>query len=681
MFKILFSLWLAVSPLLSFAQTAGLPVDGKVSDATVFPGLLSPSNFVANPIAYPNVSNTNPPLNAGSAARDTTTGYKLAGKSSWKCTTTATNGYCAPVKLRPLTDEFEGGYCRIVVAIKGDASLHSVWASAGSTVKFSENIYRNFTTWDDYKTASFPCDKTIDNVRIVQTKAGTATQINYGFGFGKSGDIINIAQAYFFGGMEQVGAAGGTCTYIENSSSGLNDPKPLGTGTGCNAWTTSGSMSAVGTNSHAFTLSNMPPGSYQVQLIGAVSQSGGISCVFKLSDGANTYQAQVSGGANSYITSGLTWYIDNATGTKTYNIVASDSGTGSCYLDNSFLGGNLAWKVTYFPSQSQTALAANTPTSPTISILTGTGTYTTPVGATSLRVKMVGGGGGGAGSGSTQPNGGNGGSTTFGSSLLTATGGQGGQGVNAGTAGTASCGAITNCSPFSGSQGQGGASQAALALAVPGGAGGNSPLGGAGSGSASANGGNATVNSGSGGAGGSTTVNIGTQGGAGGSSGGYIEAIYLAPPTSIAYSVGVGGTGGAAGTSGFAGGNGAAGYLEVTAYYGAQNVPLLVGSVITKASGQDRVTRATININGASSCSILKSTPDVTNPIASSNICTLTISPPLSDEQTCVATRDSTGTDRANVAVNSTSSISVVIWNTSNVASTGAVGVLCSGPN
>ena len=86
-------------------------------------------------------------------------------------------------------------------------------------------------------------------------------------------------------------------------------------------------------------------------------------------------------------------------------------------------------------------------TAPTIqTFTTGSGTYTTPAGVKYLVVELVGGGGGGSGSGTGAPGaGGAGGNTTFGSSFLTANGGNGASvdvalGNTGGTGGTASIG-------------------------------------------------------------------------------------------------------------------------------------------------------------------------------------------------------------------------------------------------
>ncbi|WP_374029779.1 hypothetical protein [Bdellovibrio bacteriovorus] len=224
----------------------------------------------------------------------------------------------------------------------------------------------------------------------------------------------------------------------------------------------------------------------------------------------------------------------------------------------------------------------------------GSGTYTRPVGVTYIKVRMVGGGAGGSGSGTTASggNGGAGGNTTFGTSLLTANGGVA-TGPSGGVGGTATIAAPAFGTAIQGGRGQG-ANQSGSGL-PPGGQGASSPFGGEGAGAFSGGVGNAAVaNSGSGG-GGAGAGNT-AHSGAGGGAGGYIEAYIINPSATYAYSVGTGGTGGTAGTTGFAGGGGGSGYIEVTEYYGAENVPLFAGSVVydpavkaNKANGENSI--------------------------------------------------------------------------------------------
>lgn len=188
------------------------------------------------------------------------------------------------------------------------------------------------------------------------------------------------------------------------------------------------------------------------------------------------------------------------------------------------------------------------------SLTSGSGTYTTPTGATRLRVRAVGGGAGGGGSAG---NGTAGNNTTFGT--LTASGG--GSGVAgssfAGVGGAASGGDINIT-------GGGGNSSDAIANAR-GGNGGSSVFGGAGRGAAGAgNAGQAAeANSGSGGGGSSTAAGAASSGGG---SGGYLEKSLVGPAATYTYAVGASAAGGTAG-GGSAGGVGAAGIIIIEEFY------------------------------------------------------------------------------------------------------------------
>lgn len=211
---------------------------------------------------------------------------------------------------------------------------------------------------------------------------------------------------------------------------------------------------------------------------------------------------------------------------------------------------------------------------PTIQKFTsGSGTYTKPANVLYLRVRMVGGGGGGGGSGTVNGTiGGTGGTTTFGSSLLTANGGTGGKLDVIGAGGTASLGAAVGTALTGGSGSAGGGSQLST-FQVGGGAGGNSAFGGGGGGGLPGGAGTATgvdgaTNTGGGGGGAGGNNGVGSAfSGNGGGAGGFVDAIITSPSSTYAYAVGAGGTAGTAGTSGTAGGAGGSGYIEVTEYY------------------------------------------------------------------------------------------------------------------
>lgn len=189
----------------------------------------------------------------------------------------------------------------------------------------------------------------------------------------------------------------------------------------------------------------------------------------------------------------------------------------------------------------------------------GSGTYTTPSGATRIYVRLVGAGGGGAGSGTTPGAAAAGGNTTF--STLTGTGGGAGGAANGalGTGGGAS-GGDTNLTG-----GDGGGQQNVANTA--GNSGGVSFFGGNGPAtySAAIAGNAAKANTGSGGSGAGCGATVGPGGGGG--AGGYVEKTFTAPAATYSYGVGASGAGGTLGTSGGAGGAGAAGIIIVDEFY------------------------------------------------------------------------------------------------------------------
>jgi len=226
----------------------------------------------------------------------------------------------------------------------------------------------------------------------------------------------------------------------------------------------------------------------------------------------------------------------------------------------------------------QNAPSGELATAPTITRLTsGTGSYTAPANVKYIKLKVLGGGAGGAGSctqaGSDATNGDPGGTTSFGTSLITVTGGDGGQ-ANGSVGGNGGVATINSPAvPLVSIQGGGGGGgqfivngSAVLSTAWGGTSyfGGNPP-GAYGAGPVAGPAG--IPGTGGGGGGASTFVGgVSTINGGGGGAGGYAEAI-LVPSGSYSYVVGPGGAGGAAGTGGAAGGMGGSGIIIIEEYY------------------------------------------------------------------------------------------------------------------
>jgi hypothetical protein len=208
---------------------------------------------------------------------------------------------------------------------------------------------------------------------------------------------------------------------------------------------------------------------------------------------------------------------------------------------------------------------------PTVQVFTsGSSTYTLPTSPrTPLYIKVTLSGGGGGGGGNSTA-GQTGGTTTFGTSLLSATGGVGGMttgGAGSGGAPSISSPAVALVSLVGGS-GSIASTTATAAITATGGIGGTNPFGGAGTG------GNGNVNTGSpasantgaggGGAGnyGTATLSLG-----GGGAGGYLEAIISSPSSTYSYSVGAAGSAGSVTGSYEAGSNGGSGIIIVQEFY------------------------------------------------------------------------------------------------------------------
>jgi len=194
----------------------------------------------------------------------------------------------------------------------------------------------------------------------------------------------------------------------------------------------------------------------------------------------------------------------------------------------------------------------------------GSGTYTTPTGATWLEVKMAGGGAGGwSSSDSTSPVApGSGGNTTLGTSLLAANGGTAAVSANASSAGGTASGGDINIT------GQTSTNVTGDGVSDPtsGGPGGSTGLG-LGLGGAPGFGSTASAATGHGGGGGGSGGSSVCGNAVGGGAGGALTKIILSPAASYAYAVGIAGTAGT-GTGCYNGAAGTAGIIEIIAHFG-----------------------------------------------------------------------------------------------------------------
>lgn len=307
----------------------------------------------------------------------------------------------------------------------------------------------------------------------------------------------------------------------------------------------------------------------------------GVSMIDIVSGGVNGAVLQLEGNS---LTNNITTRSDGSFGISDSDNSRSifnytrPGGGGVAFAVPLAMGSNKITNMANGSVSSDAATVGQIPVfkAPTVQRLTlSSGTYTTPTGPSPLyiRVKMVGAGGGGSGSGTAGGGtGGNGGNTTFGTSLLTAGGGVGGTfGASTGGSGGSNTTGGIGILNIQGGAGQGFSnSPSGTAATYSGAIGGSTPWSG---GARTTSGGSATAgqagqsSTGEGGQGGPSTGTGNNFTGNGGGGGGYLECILTSLSSTYAYTTGTGGTGGSGGSSGLAGGAGGSGFIVVEEYY------------------------------------------------------------------------------------------------------------------
>lgn len=341
------------------------------------------------------------------------------------------------------------------------------------------------------------------------------------------------------------------------------------------------SSPTLGANGGSSGILNMAGGTSGTVSVQATSATGTYNFNLPASAGTSGQPMLSAGGGGTPMTFGTLSIAGGGTGQIT-KAAAFDAlspmttGGDLIYGGTSGTGTRLANGSAgqYLKSAGGTAAPVwTTSTLPTIQRFTsGSGTYTKPANVTYIKVTASGGGGGGggAGVGNNGGSGGTGGTTTFGSSLLTATGGVGGNDAGGpstgGTTTITTSGTVLALISVDGGTGNGIAGPVGTTMNF-GAAGGNNPLGGAGGAAQNGSAGtNAATNTGGGGSG-SGGTNASFLGAAGGGAGGYLQSIITSPSATYSYTIGASGTAGSAGTSGFSGGAGGSGFILVEEYY------------------------------------------------------------------------------------------------------------------
>ncbi len=173
--------------------------------------------------------------------------------------------------------------------------------------------------------------------------------------------IAQVSQATMYAAATL--ANGTTCNFQENTSSSLSNFVDLAnTATACGSWSSTGNIS-VTANDYRATISNMPPGEYEIVLTGRFSLNAAGSGAFRISDGTNTSPPQTFAqtGSASGSTPVLVFRMRfESAASRTFKIQCSDNIASACVLDNSTgVGSEFSWTFKRFPLSSETVVRAD----------------------------------------------------------------------------------------------------------------------------------------------------------------------------------------------------------------------------------------------------------------------------------------------------------------------------------
>jgi hypothetical protein len=344
--RVVLSLLTLCFSLSAFAQ-------GKVIEGMYGRNAEMPTNYVINKGCYLNTRNIT--ASGGSFTRNTTNALENGADCQVDASATAQTYAWATYSFDRVTS---GQNCEAKLTYRGDGSLYKTYVQVNG-VKVTQDLQLTALTVSAAQVSMvFPCGaQPLTTNVVIESTSASAAAINVANVYaGLATNLSNLSQASLYAGAEQAGASG--CTYSQNTSSGLTNFVDLGTGTGCNAWTTAGAASVVGNNSHQLVLNNMPPGEYQFLLTGLVGTGAAQNCIFRMNDGTTTYQS--NWWSPSAATGGMPLVFHanySSGGNRTFRIQAADDGAGTCYWMSGSAGAGASaiasWKVYRFPSASE----------------------------------------------------------------------------------------------------------------------------------------------------------------------------------------------------------------------------------------------------------------------------------------------------------------------------------------
>lgn len=574
--KILLALILAITPV-SHGQ-----VKGKVDDSSIQPGIQVKTNYVINPSAIKNYTLGTTRSNV-TVTRETGTGYKYDGLSSFGVDTTSDTGY-VEWALNPISDQdkVNGRNCWAMIEYKGNGSLYSVQV----VDQFTASTQLGDGTLGaglDWTTAYVPvnCEIPIPyarTIRVTQTTAGTSPKIYIaGVTYGRALGFGTVLKTT--GGQRYAPTIVGFGTVTNNIANWYQVGDSIEVSGRFTAGTSTAVVGRIGLP-NSYNIDTFKVGLSQSATLGEVSRARTSSTTIPQSTPNNVGPWVITN--DNTTTDSVAISLSTNTGANHYEIALANNVAGSGESVSYSFRVPIANLVGFDTIQSVDT--ASKPPSQLVDITSGSGNYVPTIGTKWIEFEMCGGGGGGSGSGTGAGTAATAGSnTTFGS--FTANGGAAGvwnTQPNSSATCTIPVGAQATC--FQGGIGGPVMYMASVGLQATGGAGGGSMMGPGGPGGSSGSSpAILTDGFGMGGGGGGCSNTAGCVSGAGGGGAACIRG-RIDNPVSTAYSIGNGGNQGGLGSGGYAGTPGSRGRLRIREWFSTNGIVSLQDGMLYQSS-------------------------------------------------------------------------------------------------
>ncbi len=270
----------------------------------------------------------------------------------------STQTFCSSLKAVPERIKGKNGLGYLNVAVPSGAATHLVYVSDG-TNRIS-NVVPVFSSTAPVRNSVNFIWPSSGSVRIcLEAQADEpAVRIYSGF-LGDATNLTNVSQATLIGSAIIPGTA--SCDWTRtNTAFG-----PFGTVAACPGPTVlqnpgPGIIQTTDANLPRFTVNSLPPGTYQVRMIGYAGGSTAGGFLLRINDGTNsslTGFANANTGATQFTADGIFTYT--SAGDRTFELQGLAT-TGTINLFNANTSYQVSFQIYRFPSTAEQVFAADT---------------------------------------------------------------------------------------------------------------------------------------------------------------------------------------------------------------------------------------------------------------------------------------------------------------------------------